>query len=54
MQHTKFQGNWPSGSAGEDFLSVLPFGHGGYLGHVTFIIRTKFHSTVKRLHIKFN
>ena len=54
MLHTKFRGNWSSGS-GEDFRKVLTiYGHGGHLGHVTQMPQTNFcFSCPKRLHIKF-
>ena len=39
MLHTKFRGNWSTGS-GKDFLK----GDGGHLGHVTHMQRTNFHS----------
>ena len=41
MLHTKFRENWPAGS--EDFLKVFTiYGHGGHLGHVTQMPRTKY------------
>ena len=54
MLHTKFRENRPAGS-GEDFLRVLTiYGHGGHLGHVTQMPRTKYRSpNPRRLHIKF-
>ena len=46
MIHTKFRGNWPSGS-GEDFKRVFTiYGHGGHLGHVTSIMSSDFHFLV--------
>ena len=53
--HTKFKGNWPSGSGDESFFKVLSiFEHGGHLGHVTWTIYIKFRSLFPRiLHIKF-
>ena len=55
MQHTKFLGNRPSGSGGEDFLRVFTiYGRGCDLGHVTKMPRTNFRSPYpRRLHIKF-
>ena len=55
MLYAKFHGNWHSGSGEEDFFKVLSiFKHGGYLGHVTWIIYTNFRSPFpRRLHIKF-
>ena len=55
MLHTKFQGNWPSGSGEEDVLKVLSnFEHGGHLGHVTWTIYTNFCSPFSmRLNMKF-
>ena len=42
MLHTKFRGNWPTGS-GEDFLKVFAiYSHGGHLGHVTWTIYINF------------
>ena len=42
MLHTKFRGNWPTGSREEDFLSVFTiYGRGGHFGHVTKISRSK-------------
>ena len=54
MLHTKFRGNRPAGS-GEDFGRVFTiYGHGGHLGHVNQMPRTKFCSPYPRsLHIKF-
>ena len=44
MLHTKFRGNRSTG-AGEDFWRVFTiYGHGGHLGHVTHMPRTKFRS----------
>ena len=55
MLHTKFRGNPPAGSGEEDFWRVFTiYGHGGHLGHVTQMPRTKFRSPYpRRLHIKF-
>ena len=54
MLHTKFCGNRPTCS-GEDFFRVFTiYGHGGHLGHVTQMLRTKFRSFYpRRLQIKF-
>ena len=54
MLHSRFQGNWPSGS-GEDFLGLLPcIGH-GHLGNVTWTKYKNFLSPIAwRLHMKFN
>ena len=42
MLYAKFQNFRPSGS-GEDFLSFTTiYGHGGYLGHVTWTIYVNF------------
>ena len=53
--HTKFRENRLTGSGEEDFWRVFTiYGHGGHLGHVTHMRRTKFRSTYRRrLHIKF-
>ena len=55
MLHTKFRGNRLTGSGEENFLRVFTiYGHGGHLGHVTIISRTKFQCHFpRRLHIKF-
>ena len=55
MLHTKFRRNRPAGSGEEDFFKVFTIsGHGGHLGHVTWIIYTNFRSLFpRRLHIKF-
>ena len=37
MLHAKFQDHRTSGS-GEDFTMILPYVHGGHLGHVTWTI----------------
>ena len=43
MLQTKFHGNQPAGSGGEDFLRVFTiYGHGGHLGHVTSIMSSDF------------
>ena len=54
MLHTKFRGNWSTGSR-EDFLRVLTvYGLGSHFGHVTNIILIIFHFLVpKSLHRKF-
>ena len=54
MLHTKFCGNWPSGS-GEDFWRFFTiYGCGGHLGHVTSIISSDFHFRVpESFHTKF-
>ena len=39
MLHTKFEGHRPFGSGEEDFFKVFNiYGHGGYLGHVTWTV----------------
>ena len=49
MLHAKFHSNWSNGSGG-----VLPYGHGGHLGHVTWIIYINIGSPfLEILHIKF-
>ena len=55
MLHTKFCGNQAAGSGEEDFLRVFTiYWHGGNLGHVTNMPRTKFRSIYpSRLHRKF-
>ena len=55
MLHTKFRENRPAGSGEEDFRRVFTiYGHGGHLGHVTQMSRTKYRSLYpRRLHIKF-
>ena len=56
MLHTKCHENRPAGSGEEGFLRVFTiYGHGGHLGHVTQMPRTKYHSPFpRRLHIKFD
>ena len=56
MQHTKFQGNLPSGSGEEDFLKVFTiYGHGGHLSHVTWTKYTNFILPfARRLHMYLN
>ena len=56
MLHTKFRGNRPASSGEEDFWRVFTiYGHGGHLGHVTQMPRTKYCSPYpRRLHIKFD
>ena len=45
MLHTKFRGNRSTSSREEDFLKgVLPYGHGGHVGHGTQMPRTHFRS----------
>ena len=55
MLHTKFPGNRSAGSGEEDFIRIFTiYGHGGHLGHVTHMPRSKFHTPYpRRLHIKF-
>ena len=55
MLHTKFHGNLPAGSKGEDFLRVFTiYRGGGHLGHVTSIISSDFHFLVpESFHTKF-
>ena len=55
MLHTKFRGNQPAGSGGEDFLRVFTtYRRGGYLGHVTSIMSSDFHFLVsENFHTKF-
>ena len=55
MLHTKFRGNWSSGSGEEDFLRGFNiYGHSGHLGHVTSIMSLNFNFLVpKSLHTKF-
>ena len=55
MLHTKFQGHRPFGSGEEDFFKVFTiYGHGGYLGHVTWTFWIFFRSPVPRkLDMKF-
>ena len=44
MLHTKFCGNRPASSGGEDFLRVFTiYGRGCHLGHVTSIMSSDFH-----------
>ena len=44
MLHTKFPGNWPTGSGEKDFLRVFTiYMRGGHLGHVTSIMSSDFH-----------
>ena len=56
MLHTKFRRNRSTGSREEDFFMVFNiYGHGGHLGHVTWIIYINFHSPCLRmLHMKFD
>ena len=55
MLHTKFRGNLPADSGGEDFLRVFTiYGRGGHLGHVTRIMLLNFHFLVpESVHAKF-
>ena len=55
MLHTKFRGNRSIGFGEEDFWRVFTiYWHGGHLGHVTQMPRTKVRSPYpRRLHIKF-
>ena len=55
MLHTKFRENRPAGSGEEDFRRLFTiYWHGGHLGHVTQIPRTKYcYPYPRRLHIKF-
>ena len=44
MLHIKFHENRPAGSGEEDFcVGFTIYGHGGHLGHVTWILRSNFH-----------
>ena len=53
--HAKFRWNRFTGSGEEDILRVFTiYGHGGHLGHVTWIIYIHIGSHfLKMLHIKF-
>ena len=42
MLHAKFQNHRPSGSGEEVFKGFSIYSHGSHLGHVTWIIYTKF------------
>ena len=55
MLHTKFRGNRPAGSGGEDFKRVFTiYGHGGHFGHVTSIMSSDFYFLVpESFHTKF-
>ena len=54
MLHAKFPDHRTSGSGEEDFKRFLPYGHGGYLGHVTSTIYINFRSLFpRRPYIKF-
>ena len=55
MLHTKFHGNWSTGSREDDFWRVFTtYEHGSHLGHVTSIISINFLFLVpESLHIKF-
>ena len=56
MLHTKFHGNQPAGS-GEDFcrvFTIILYGHGSHLGHVTSIMSSDFYFLVpESFHKKF-
>ena len=56
MLYTKFRVNRPASSGEEDFLVFFTiYGHGGHLGHVTWISRSNFlHPYPWMLHIKFH
>ena len=55
MLHTKFRGNRPAGSGGEDFLKVFTiYGCGGHFGHVTSIMSSDFHFLVSESFHKKN
>ena len=56
MLHTKFHENRPAGSGEEDFFKVFTiYGHGGHLGHVTWIMLSNFHFLVpESFHTKFS
>ena len=58
MLHTKFRENRPAGSGEEDFLrvfTIILYGRGSHLGHVTSIISTNLNFHVpKSLHTKFD
>ena len=57
MLHTKCRENRPVGSGEEDFLVFFfsIYGHGGHLGHVTWILRSNFRSPFTwMLHMKFH
>ena len=55
MLHTKFRGNRPAGSGGEDFEGLFYiYGRGAHLGHVTSIMSSDFHFLVpERFHTNF-
>ena len=55
MLHTKFRGNRPAGSAGEDLRRIFTiYGCGGHLGQVTSIMSSVFHFLVpESFHKKF-
>ena len=55
MLHTKFRGNRPAGSGGEDFEGFFYiYGRGAHLGHVTSIMSSDFHFLVpESFHTKF-
>ena len=55
MLRGKFQDRRTSGSVRKRFLKVFTiFGHGGHLGHMTWIIYINFGNPfLRRLHIKF-
>ena len=55
MLHTKFHQNWSTGSRAEDYFMVFTiYGHGGHLGHVTWIIYINFcYPFLRMLHMTF-
>ena len=55
MLHTKFGGNRPASSRGEDFCGgFATYGCGGHLGHATSIMSSDFHFLVhESFHTKF-
>ena len=49
MLHTKFRGNWSTGSGKEDFECFFTiYGRGGHLGHVTQMPRINFRSPLPK------
>ena len=47
MPHSKFRGNRPAGSGGDDFLRAFTtYRFGGHLGQVTSIMSSDFHFLV--------
>ena len=55
MLHTKFRGNWPTGSDTEDFWRVFTiYGRGGHLCHMTSFMSSDFHFLVsENFHTNF-